>query len=75
MARFVKGQSGNPKGRPKGTGTHQLQRARRERSRLSAQRFEMALAELDAWHEKRMQIIMDFALFKGEFSIGQHNDS
>jgi hypothetical protein len=75
MARFVKGQSGNPKGRPKGTGKHQLRRARRERARLSAQRFEMALTELDAWHTKRMQIIMDFTFVKGEFSIDKHKDS
>ena len=60
MARFVKGQSGNPKGRPKGTGKNQRLRERRERARGSLKRFELALAELDAWHEKRLQIIMDF---------------
>ena len=75
MARFVKGQSGNPKGRPKGTGKHQRQRARRERSRIAAERFKLALAELDAWHEKRIQLIMDFALVEGQFSVSQQKDS
>ncbi len=67
MPRFVKGQSGNPKGRPKGSGKHQLRRARREKARVSAERFRLALAELDAWHEKRIQLILDFAHEEGQF--------
>ena len=75
MARFVKGQSGNPNGRPKGTGKNQRQREKLERARLTAQRFKLGLAELDAWHARRIQLIMDFAFVEGQFSAALHKET
>lgn len=66
---FKKGHSGNNKGRPRGTGKLQLMRQRVLAKEVADQRFKEVLAELDAWHTKRLEILLDYATLRGEFAL------
>jgi hypothetical protein len=61
MAKFQKGQSGNPKGRPPGTGSKQRKRLRKEHEKAMLNRMNVVLDEIDRWHKERMEVIFEYA--------------
>jgi|TARA_B110000881_G_scaffold133176_1_gene117088 hypothetical protein len=69
MAEYIKGVSGNPKGRPKGTGKLQRQRRAAERQYIINERFRLALDEIDAWHKRRVELIDEFLLGSDSFPL------
>jgi hypothetical protein len=80
MAKFKKGQSGNPKGRPKGSGNLQRENIQREHERIIHKRLILMLDELDLWHRRRMDLFYEYAMGNERFPIdperrGDENDT
>ena len=69
MAKFIKGVSRNPKGRPKGSGKLQRQRRAAERQYIINERFRLALDEIAAWHKRRIESIDEFSLGSDRFPL------
>jgi hypothetical protein len=67
MAKFTKGVSGNPAGRPKGSGQRQKAHQQKAHERAVLARLELGLAEIDQWHAQRSKLIEDYIFGVGKF--------
>jgi hypothetical protein len=74
MALFQKGESGNKKGRKRGSGKLQIERGKILSREIVEQRFSLALQELDQWHQKRLALILDYATLQGEYILQLDQD-
>jgi hypothetical protein len=69
MAKFKKGVSGNPKGRPVGTGKQQQAHKQAAYEKAVFARLELGLAEIDRWHAQRSKLIQEYILGAGDFPL------
>ena len=67
MAKFKKGVSGNPAGRPKGSGWRQQMKKQKQHEEIALNRLKAGLDEIDNWHRERSKIIEHYILGVGEF--------
>jgi hypothetical protein len=57
MARFQKGVSGNPAGRPVGSNKQRKAHEQKAHEKAVFARLEIGLAEIDKWHAQRFELI------------------
>ena len=69
MAQFQAGVSGNPKGRPKGTGKRQQAHKQKAHERAVLSRLQLGLAEIDNWHAQRSKLIEEYMLGSTRFPL------
>jgi hypothetical protein len=69
MTKFQKGVSGNPKGRPIGSGKRQEAHKQAAYEKAVLARLQVGLAEIDAWHKDRSNLIEEYVLGKENFPL------